>query len=170
MLAPLSSNSLMMSQCPWRHATWRAVWPPTRSSICAERKNANPWSCQIFLNAPKFKFDSKSWIDITFIFPWSFKKYPSCYHCLLKPKLHGSHLIIIFLILLWFKKKVKGMKEKRYPFWVNIQDFLESWEVITSCSIHEVDVRLLMNDWACQTSHSVVVTERQLIVLGSSSL
>ena len=62
------------------------------------------------------------------------------------------------------------MKEKRYPFWVNIQDFLESWEVITSCSIHEVDVRLLMNDWACQTSHGVVVTERQLIVLGSSSL
>ena len=103
-------------------------------------------------------------------FSWSFKKYPSSYHCLLKPKLHGSHLIIIFLILLWFKKKVKGMKEKRYPFWVNIQDFLESWEVITSCSIHEVDVRLLMNDWACQTSHSVVVTERQLIVLGSSSL
>ena len=38
MLAPLSSNSLMISQCPWWHATWRAVWPPSSSSICAERK------------------------------------------------------------------------------------------------------------------------------------
>ena len=67
MLAPLSSNSPMMSQCPWRHATWRAVWPPTGLSICTEQKNTNPW-----LNATKYKFDSRS-----------LKKYTFSYHCLL---------------------------------------------------------------------------------------
>ena len=101
MLAPLSSNSLMMSQCPWWHATWRAVWPPANSSICAERKDSNPLSFQIFFMATKFKLDFRS-----------FKKYP---------KLHSSHLMFIFLILLWLIKlfrlvnticKTKGMKKK----------------------------------------------------------
>ena len=38
------------------------------------------------------------------------------------------------------------MKEKRYPLWVRIQDFLDSREVVALCSIYEADVRLLMNE------------------------
>ena len=38
------------------------------------------------------------------------------------------------------------MKEKRYPLWVRIQDFLDSQEVVVLCSIYEADVRLSMNE------------------------
>ena len=37
------------------------------------------------------------------------------------------------------------MKEKKYPFWVSIQDFLESQEVVALCSIHKAAVLLFMS-------------------------
>ena len=144
MLAPLSNNSLMMSQCPCWHATWRAVWPSASSSICAERKESNPWPRQTFLNATKLKFDSRS-----------FKKYPFSKRIFTKTWVtqfssyaHISHIASILencRDMLILSAGVEGMKEKKYPFWVSIQDFLKSWEVVTSRSIHEAGVLLFMS-------------------------
>ena len=111
MLAPLSNNSLMMSQCPCWHATWRAVWPSASSSICAERKESNPWPRQTFLNATKLKFDSRS-----------FKKYPFSKRIFTKTWVtqfssyaHISHIASILencRDMLILSAGVEGMKEK----------------------------------------------------------